>query len=136
MGHTMSRIAIYEDDEHVRALLQEWLSEAGYRVEVPAGGHAPCDSGEPVDLAIVSVFMPKERGHERIRTIRERHPCSLLLAISGQFRSGLPPIGPMAETLGVHRIIAKPCSRQDLLQAVRAMIEGAATRNRPFTCLS
>jgi DNA-binding response OmpR family regulator len=122
VGRMMSRIAIYEDDELVRTLLQEWLSEAGYVVVVPGAGDAACHSGEP-DLAIVSVFMPKERGYERIHTIRERHPCTLLLAISGQFRSGLPAIGPTAESLGVHRIIAKPCSRQDLLEAVRAMIE-------------
>jgi DNA-binding response OmpR family regulator len=28
----MSRIAIYEENDLMRALLKEWLSEAGYRV--------------------------------------------------------------------------------------------------------
>jgi hypothetical protein len=45
-----------------------------------------------------------------------------LIAISGQFRSGLSDAGATARTLGVQQVIAKPLLRRDLLKAVRGMI--------------
>jgi hypothetical protein len=45
-----------------------------------------------------------------------------LIAISGQFRSGLSDAGATARTLGVQQVIAKPLMRRDLLEAVRGMI--------------
>jgi hypothetical protein len=45
-----------------------------------------------------------------------------VIAISGQFLSGLSAVGATAQMLGVQRVLAKPLSRGDLLEAVRAMI--------------
>lgn len=98
------------------ALLQEWLCAAGYRVRAgaPRGGTA--------DLVIVSIYMPKHAGAQRVREIHAAHPGTPLIAISGQFRSGLSAVGSTAQTLGVQQVIAKPLTRGDLLEAVRAMI--------------
>jgi DNA-binding response OmpR family regulator len=132
----MARIAIYEEDEFVRALLQEWLSEAGYCVLIPTLRDASLPAGESVDLVIVSVFMPKERGRQLIHSIREMHPLAPLLAVSGQFRPGLAPVGATADALGVQRIVAKPFGRQSLLDAVRAMIGLPQLDSSPLKCMS
>jgi hypothetical protein len=50
------------------------------------------------------------------------HPGTPLIAISGQFLSGLSASGPIAQALGVQQVIAKPLTRIDLLGAVRAII--------------
>ena len=98
------------------ALLQEWLRTAGYRVS--AGGSRE----GPADLVIVSIYMPKHAGAERVREVHAAHPGTPLIAISGQFRSGLSAVGSTARTLGVQQVIAKPLTRNDLLKAVRAVI--------------
>jgi DNA-binding response OmpR family regulator len=121
----MSDIVIYEDNDLMRALLEEWLSEAGYRVHAAAmhdlqSGH-PAD-GRPADLVIVSVYMPKHTGAQLVREIQALHPGTPLIAISGQFLPGLSANGAIAQALGVQQVIAKPLTRTDLLGAVRAII--------------
>jgi DNA-binding response OmpR family regulator len=116
---TVPSIDIYEEDDLMRALLKEWLSQAGYRVRDagPRGARGE-DTG---DLAIVSVYMPKQAGLQ-LREIQAAHPRMPLIAISGQFRSGLPVAGMAARMLGVERVLAKPLERCDLLEAVRSVI--------------
>jgi len=116
----MLDIVIYEEDYLMRTLLQEWLSEAGYRVRL--GTLRDVRRGCPADLVIVSVYMPKQAGLQWVRDIQAAHAGTPLIAISGQFRSGLSDAGATARTLGVQQVIAKPLMRRDLLEAVRGMI--------------
>jgi len=102
----------------MRTLLTEWLSEAGYEVRTEVAGNPHT---EPADLVILSVYMPKHAG-ALVRRIQVSHPGTPLIALSGQFRSGLSAAGATAEALGVQQVIAKPLARRDLLDAVRAMI--------------
>jgi CheY-like chemotaxis protein len=115
-------IVIYEEDYLTRALLEQWLGEAGYRVRVGEPG----SSGAPTrtDLVIANVTMPKQSGPRSLRCIQSAHPDTPLIAISAQFRSGLSACGSTAQSLGVQQVIAKPLIRGDLLQAVRGMIGG------------
>ena len=112
----MSEIVIYEDDDLMCALLQEWLRAAGYRVRAgtPNGGTAA--------LVIVSLYMPKHAGTQRVQELCTAHPDTPMIAISGQFSSGLPAVGSAAQTLGVQQVIAKPLTCADLLEAVHAVI--------------
>jgi DNA-binding response OmpR family regulator len=116
---TVSSIVIYEEDDLMRALLKEWLSQAGYRVREAGPRGAKGEDAE--DLVIVSVYMPKQAGLQ-LREIRSAHPGTPLIAISGQFRSGLPAAGMAARMLGVQRVLPKPLDRCDLLEAVRTVI--------------
>jgi DNA-binding response OmpR family regulator len=114
-------IVIYEEDYLTRALLQEWLSDGGYRVRV--GRFHGVSLDRPADLVIVNVYMPKQAGAQWVRDIQAAHPSTPIIAISGQFRrSGLCAAGVTAQTLGVQQVIAKPLVRTDLLDAVRGMI--------------
>jgi len=121
----MSKIVIYEENDLMRALLEEWLSEAGYGVHAAAShdqhSSHPAD-GRPADLVIVSLYMPKQGGVQLVREIQAMHPGAPLIAISGQFLPGLSSGGAIAQALGVQQVIAKPLTRSDLLAAVRAII--------------
>jgi DNA-binding response OmpR family regulator len=116
----MSDILIYEENDLMRALLQEWLSDAGYRVRAASPGRMRDLGG--ASLVIVSVYMPKHSGPQLVREIQAAHPGTPLIAISGQFRAGLSTVGATAQTLGVQQVIAKPFTCTDLLVAVRAII--------------
>jgi DNA-binding response OmpR family regulator len=123
----MSSIVIYEADDLMRGLLQEWLTRAGYRVSAVA----PC--GRPpvaADLVIVSIGMPKHTGARVADKIRAAHPGAPIIAISAQFRADLSTAGTTARTLGVAQVIAKPLSRDALLAAVSAIIDPATERVR------
>ncbi len=104
----------------MRALLEEWLSEAGYRVL--AGASHDLHGGTLADLVIVSVYMPKQAGAQRVREIPALYPGTPLIAISGQFLPGFSASGAIARALGVQRVIAKPLARIDLLGAVYSLI--------------
>jgi len=116
----MSGIAIYEEDQLMRALLQEWLCSAGYHVQLAAPPGTELRG--KVDLAIVSIYMPKHAGAHLLQEIQAAHPGTPLVALSGQFRGGLSSAGATAQCLGVAQVIAKPLSRDTLLGAVHAMI--------------
>jgi DNA-binding response OmpR family regulator len=116
----MQNIVLYEDDLLMRNLLREWLSEAGYGVRVITQRDLQSEGG--ADLVIASIYMPKHGGAQLVRNICAAHPGAPIIAISGQFRSGLCQAGATAQALGVQQIIAKPLIRSDLLESVRAMI--------------
>jgi DNA-binding NtrC family response regulator len=113
-------IVIYEEDGPTRALLQEWLVAAGYRVR--CGSPRQPDGAGRCGLVIVSVFMPKHAGAGYIQTIQSAHPDTPVIAISGQFRAGLTAAGTTAQALGVQLVVAKPLCRQDLLSSVRGIL--------------
>jgi len=103
----------------MRALLEEWLSEEGYSVRAAAPRELQQGTAK---LVIVSVYMPKRTGAQVVREMQAAYPGVPLIAISGQFRSGLPAVSAAARTLGVQQVIAKPLTRSDLLDAVRTVI--------------
>jgi DNA-binding response OmpR family regulator len=116
----MLNIVLYEGDFLMRDLLQQWLSEAGYHVFAANLRDAKINAN--VDLVIASIYMPKQAGAEVVRNLRNAHPGKPIIALSGQFRSGLCQAGATAQALGVEQVIAKPLVRGDLLESVRAMI--------------
>ena len=116
----MSEIVIYEEDQLMRALLREWLLGAGYQVQVEAP--SATELAGKVDLAIVSIYMPKCAGARLLQRVQTAHPGKPVIALSGQFRGGLLTAGATAQSLGVGQAIAKPLSRDTLLGAVNAMI--------------
>jgi two-component system, chemotaxis family, chemotaxis protein CheY len=119
----MPGIVIIEGDELMSALLCDCLTEAGYRVRTDGAGES--EAGPP-DLLIMDVYMPRSSGAEALRKARAVHPDAPIIAISGQFCSGSVAC---AEALGVKRVVPKPFKRDELLDAVRAVI-GPPTRSR------
>ena len=87
----MSSIVIYEEDDLMRALLEEWLRNAGYRVHSAASLSAPVQ--ENADLVIVSIYMPKHAGAKLVCETRAAYPGTPLIAISAHCRSGLSTTG-------------------------------------------
>lgn len=104
----------------MRALLKEWLNNAGYCVHTDIPPSAP--GADAMDLVIISVYMPKQSGARLVREVQTAHPGTPMIAISGQFHSGLPSTGATAQALGVQQVIPKPLTRSALLDAVRATI--------------
>src|SRR5947209_2622067 len=112
----MSNIIIVEEDRLMRELLSEWLAAEGYSVRAVASPRLR-GLGAP-DLLIVDVYMPRCDGAAKLQAIKAVYPHTPIIAISAQFQAGLSGPCTTADALGVHQVIAKPCSRRDLLAAV------------------
>jgi CheY-like chemotaxis protein len=115
----MSSIVIIEDDDLMRDLLKEWLTGAGYSVRESTSLSRPVGDA---DLVIVDLYMPRQTGSEIVHAVQQAHPHTPVIAISAQFRPGLGGSLQAARTLGARRLIAKPFTREDLLDAVRSVI--------------
>jgi DNA-binding response OmpR family regulator len=119
-AHSTPGILLMEGDTLMRGLLSEWLTSAGYAVL--EGPSRPGAATHGADVVIVDLYMPREAGARIIRAVQRSNPGTPVIAISGQFRSGLTATSPVARTLGAARILAKPFSREELLAAVRALV--------------
>jgi CheY-like chemotaxis protein len=118
-GIALDGIVVIEDNDIMRDLMMEWLSDEGYQVRTPDQASSWHD-GTP-ELVIADVYMPRDFGIARLRSIRSRFPDVPVIAISGQFFPGVVGEGDTARALGVKRVIAKPFGRAQLLTAVCAV---------------
>ena len=116
----MPSIVVIDADDPMRALLKEWLVDAGYAVS----DGAPCDPPDlcRADLVILDMYMPRQAGAQFVRRMQQIYPDTPMIAISAQFRAGLDTSACAAQALGVRRLVPKPCTRGDLLEAVSAAI--------------
>jgi DNA-binding response OmpR family regulator len=121
MSDSIKRVLIIDDDEQLRALLHEILERAGFAVVEAANGAEGLRlfRSDPADVVITDLIMPDKEGVETILELRREFPEARVIAISGGGRNGNANYLPIAARLGARRTVAKPFSRQEILDAVR-----------------
>ena len=117
------KILVVDDQDGIRALLQEILESAGHQVRTASDGRKAMESmlEERVDLVITDLVMPDQEGIETIRLLRKQYPEVKVIAMSGQFGSQFLK---MAELLGASATLTKPVSEEALLQTIDKIFEG------------
>jgi CheY-like chemotaxis protein len=108
----------------MRALLAEWLSEAGYRVRQARSGEEALQMlrSKAASLLITDMDMP---GRDGAQTLSEAHrllPGLAIIAMSGGARYRAPSWVATALEQGAAKTLAKPFGRQDLLTAVDEVV--------------
>lgn len=109
---------VIEPDELIRRLLCEWLAEAGYVVEA----HSSSGQRSAVAHDLVILNVPRVSGFQVAESLGERNSAPVL-AISARFRRGLGSSAATARRLGVHRVLPKPFTREELLEAVAESLQ-------------
>ena len=131
----MAKILIVDDEEHVRAALKQVLERAGYEVSVAATGNEGLElmKKEGADLVITDVIMPGIDGIATARQIREKYRNTRIIVISGGGKTAPQPYEPdaistrsylaSASSAGADRTLSKPFDREEILRAVREVLE-------------
>ncbi len=120
----MRKILIIDDDEQMRNLLCRAMEYAGFEVEAAADGRKGLLFFEEnsYDLVITDLIMPEQEGMETITFLRKNHPEVKVIAISGGGRIGPETYLPAALELGADRAFAKPFPIDDLINAVKELL--------------
>ncbi|MCK5116180.1 MAG: PAS domain S-box protein [Candidatus Aegiribacteria sp.] len=120
---TSRTIVITEDDESVRNLVSDVLSDAGHEVITAVNGEDAVillnDSPDSVDLVILDVIMPVLGGYEAADRIREIRPDIPLI-----FCSGSKEVQNQEDTSKRperSRFLSKPYSMAQLLSAINEL---------------
>lgn len=101
----MASILIVDDDDHIRSMLGELLTEAGHVVRQVADGNAAlrsCEAELP-DLIITDLVMPDREGIETIIEIRRRNTSVKIIAMSGEANNL-----KVAKMMGADHTLEKP----------------------------
>ncbi|HXM36252.1 MAG TPA: response regulator [Pyrinomonadaceae bacterium] len=121
----MASILLVNDDEQFRNTLSETLRRAGYKVLEAHDGAEGLRfyRKHATDLMITNLIMPEKEGLEIIQELRRHDPEVKIIAISSGARHGSDDYATIAKTFGLQRVLAKPFSRQEMLDAVWQVLE-------------
>jgi CheY-like chemotaxis protein len=121
----MANILVIEDDEQFCQMLAQMLRQAGHQVETAANGVLGLEKyrQSAPDLVITDILMPEKDGIDTILEIKREGTDTRLIAISGGRRAITPQFNlDSAALIGVQKVLAKPFSRQQILEAVEAAL--------------
>ena len=112
------RILVIDDDEDIRAVIQEVLVSAGYQVEVARDGAealAKLPGAAPPPLILLDMMMPNMDGEAFLRALRRTpHMQDAPVVVV----SGSAGVRQRASTLDVAGCLEKPFELADLLGMV------------------
>lgn len=121
----MARILIIDDDVQILDILRQILECEGYEVVDATNGKEGISlyRKKPADLIITDIIMPDKEGIETIIELKRDFPGVKIIAISGGGRIGPEGYLNIAKKLGARYAFSKPVEREELLSAVRELIE-------------
>jgi len=117
-------ILVIDDDDQLRGMLRQTLERVGYDVaDAPNGKEGIRLFREnPADLVITDIIMPEKEGMETIIDLRREFPEVKIIAMSGGGRIGPEDYLQDAKVFGAQCTLTKPLNRNELLEAVRELI--------------
>jgi CheY-like chemotaxis protein len=123
----MTSILLVDDDDEFRAMLGEVLTRAGYQVALEPDGQRAIDhyASHRTDLVITDLVMPEKEGIQLIVELKRLNSKVKIIAVSGAGQSFLEEYLKLAKILGAQRVLAKPFSEEEVLEAVRQVLDGS-----------
>ena len=122
----MERILVVEDDFDIAEMLQTWLMEAGYGVEVAQDGLRALDvfAAGGFDLVLLDLMLPKLDGFGVCEWIRARSdvPVVMLTALDGEEEQ------LRGYDLRIDDYVTKPFSMPLLLRKIAAILRRCGDR--------
>ena len=113
-------VLVVDDDPDVRALVEDFLNEIGYRTYVVDSGDAVLKLLDEVtpDILIADFAMPGRNGAEVASSIRRRLPDLPIL-----FFSGYADTAALERAVGKAPLLRKPFRPSELASAIRQLLD-------------
>jgi CheY-like chemotaxis protein len=122
-----TRVLIVDDDEGMRQFVDMVLRSANYETTMAADGDeaiaVAARAAVPFDLLVTDEMMPRMRGHQLARYMRERYVDLKVLYLSGYREQLFKDKGSLWAD---EAFLDKPCTPDQLLQAVSVLLFGNA----------
>jgi len=120
----MPVVLLVEDNADTREMYASFLGAEGFRVlEAEDGLQALCQlAGEKPDLMLLDLGLPRLSGVQVLRAIRQQPRLADLpvVVVSGQL-----DLLNAADEIAADVICPKPCEPEELLRAVRSVLDRA-----------
>jgi len=116
-----ANILITDDEPDMREIFSAWLRSLGAKVMEVADGKEALEAmaNQRFDALVTDVRMPRIDGIELVRCLhRSGSYTPVIIFVSGFVDLPLPD----AYDLGVEAVLAKPCHRKELVEALRRSI--------------
>ncbi len=111
-------ILLVDDDKTVLSMLEQGLSELGYRV-IPASQGADAialHQDNDIDIVVTDILMPEKDGLELMMALREKGSASKIIAMSGSNPAN--NYLKHAKLFGAKETLQKPFQLEVLTQAI------------------
>lgn len=124
------RVLIVEDEEPLRAGLEDLLAAAGHEVVAAADGSTALETGlrEPFDLVVLDLMLPGVDGLEVCRRLRAARPEIAILMLTARGSEDDKVAGFAA---GADDYLPKPFGVRELLARVEAFARRAVRQPQP-----
>lgn len=118
-----SSILVIDDDPDVLELVTDVLQDAGYETTTAADGEEAAQllAWQTFDMVVSDIMLPRLNGMRLLERVRREHPRMPVVLISGYATHEL---ADEAMRRGGAHILLKPFSPADLLDTVRAAVDG------------
>ncbi len=114
------RLLVIEDEEAILAALEMQLTDAGYVVQTAQSGpEAIANAGDPPDLVVMDLGMPRMGAVELIDALRTLEPKLRIIAMTGYVD---PEVHAAVTAAGIQHILQKPFAMDELLTAIDAAL--------------
>ena len=125
----MARLLVIDDEKLARLTLRKILERAGHEVVEATNGSEGIAMyrAQPFDAVITDIIMPDKEGVETIIELKRDFPQVRLIAISGGGRTRNLDFLKLAMQYGAEKILAKPFSQDDLVDAVESLLANPVT---------
>lgn len=117
------RVLIVDDDQKLRELLTEYLTEFGFQVSTLSDGRGilPAVKAENPDIIILDIMLPHKDGFEILREIRTTFSVPvIMLTARGEDADRIVGL-----ELGADDYLPKPFNPRELLARIRAVLRRA-----------
>lgn len=119
---TTHRILVVDDEQQIRDLVHRLLERAGYACSTAENATRAAEllDAEPFALLLADLQMPGESGLDLISRVREEHPDTATIMVTGVDD---PALAEAALALGAYGYIVKPFSPTELsIQVMNALV--------------
>jgi DNA-binding response OmpR family regulator len=116
----MTRILLVDDDDGLRRVLAQALTQQGYAVVEASNGREALElyDRHGADVVVIDVVMPEKEGLETIVELKQRPRIPGIVVMSGGGQISPKVYLKIAKAYRADEILEKPFSGEELLAAV------------------